>query len=329
MIALTDKHRRKIAMFYKTLALLFLALLLSACEVVPLTPPPEPTPIPTLDPAQVNALQSQAQDKILNPVQGSIETLAESFEALETAPDAIPQGVEQTGAKETAEGAEEKLPQHGLRYALLPILLLGALSAITEVFLSRYLRPRSIDVTKILIKGQDGLFIESAVSVTARKTLSPTAVTTRWDQVSSFVEKEIEQRLINESIKSPTLNDLEHRLDQIAEGFRNLPIAQELANDFGVEVLRFNIETRYPQETMDALNRRAEASAGGTAYLAYAAAAGLNPNSAECRELYKVYQETSGQVDAARNLGGGITGLVTALSHRQEKTIEGKNVENE
>jgi hypothetical protein len=256
-----------------------------------------------------------------------METLTKSFQALETTPGVVGPGEEGTQAENVAE--DNRLPRHGLRYAALPILFLGALSAISEVFLSRYMRPHSIDFTEILIKGQDGLFIDAAVSVTARKTLSPTAVTTRWDQVRSFVEKEVEQRLINESIKSPTLNDLEHRLDQIAEGFRSLPITEELRSEFGIEVLRFNIETRYPQETMDALNRRAEASAGGTAYLAYAAAAGLDPNSAECRELYKVYQETSGQVDAARNLGGGIAGLASALGQRQEKTIKDQDVETE
>jgi hypothetical protein len=95
-----------------------------------------------------------------------------------------------------------------------------------------------------------------------------------------------------------------------------LPFIQELARDFGVEVIRFNIETRYPQETMDALNRKAEAVAGGAAYLAYAAAASLDPHTPECRELYKIYQETSGQVDAARNLGGGITSIAGLLSRK-------------
>ena len=80
--------------------------------------------------------------------------------------------------------------------------------------------------------------------------------------------------------------------------------------------MRFNIEVRYPQATVDAINRRAEAVAGGRAFQAYAAAAGLNPSSPESRELYKVYQETKGQVDAARNLGGGITSLANMFGKK-------------
>ena len=75
---------------------------------------------------------------------------------------------------------------------------------------------------------------------------------------------------------------------------------------------------------MDALQRKAEASAGGTAYLAYAAAAHLDPDRPESRELYRIYQETTSQVDAARNLGGGITNLANLLTHRAEENNRDK-----
>jgi hypothetical protein len=140
-----------------------------------------------------------------------------------------------------------------------------------------------------------------------------------WPRVKDFVEKTIEQELIHEGLQFPTLVDLEQNLKSITENFLNLPIVRELSRDFGVEVIRFNVEARYPQETMDALNRRAEASAGGAAYLAYAAAAHLDPDTPECRQLYKIYQETSGQVDAARNLGGGISGLANALGYNRDQ----------
>lgn len=196
------------------------------------------------------------------------------------------------------------------------MLVVGVPWVVLETFVARYVRPRGIDVTKVLIKAQDGLFIETAVSMTAQKSLTPAAITARWQDVRDFVEKTVEQELIHEALKFSSLESLERNLKGISDSFRGLPIANELSRDFGVRVLRFNIETRYPQETIDALNRRAEASAGGTAYLAYAAAANLDPNSAECRELYRIYQETSGQVDAARNLGGGITSLAGMLGQR-------------
>ena len=70
---------------------------------------------------------------------------------------------------------------------------------------------------------------------------------------------------------------------------------------------------------MDAINRKAEASAGGTAYLAFAAAAHLDPDSPESRQLYTVYQETTGRVDAARNLGGGLTNIAEVFNPRNEQ----------
>jgi hypothetical protein len=211
-------------------------------------------------------------------------------------------------------------PRHGLIIAvLLPLLVLGIPWLFAEFFVIRYVQPRSIDLSEILIKAQDGMFIQVTTSLTARRSLTLASTRMTWPRVKEFVEKALEQELIHEALNFPTLDDLERNLKDIAEKFKDLPIVQELLNDFGVEVMRFNIETRYPQETMDALNRRAEASAGGTAYLAYAAAAHLDPDSLESRELYRVYQETRGQIDAARNLGGGITNLASLLSDRGKR----------
>jgi hypothetical protein len=210
-------------------------------------------------------------------------------------------------------------PRHGLLIAvLLPILVLGIPWLIAEIFIVRYVQPRGVDLSAVRIKAQDGLFVEAAVSLTARRSLTLASTRMTWARVREFVEKTLEQELIHEALNFATLDELERNLKDIAENFRVLPIVQELAADFGVEVMRFNVETRYPQETMDALNRKAEAAAGGTAYLAYAAAAHLDPDSAESRELYRIYQETRGQVDAARNLGGGLTNLANLLGQRSK-----------
>lgn len=144
--------------------------------------------------------------------------------------------------------------------------------------------------------------------------------TMSWSRVRDFVEKTIEQELIHVALTFPALDDLEQNLKAMAESLKDLSIVRELSRDFGLEVLWFNIEIRYPQETMDALQRKADASASGTAYLAYAAAAHLDPDTPECRDLYTVFQETSGRVDAARNLGGGIANLVDALSPKNPQT---------
>lgn len=309
-------------MFYKIVILCVLACLVAACEVVPLTPSSPPTPTPPPDPEVVAFLEGQASARIVVPVQDAVRSLTDSFAAFAPSPGLEAELAQVAATPEAApEGA---LPRHGLFIAfLLPLLVFGIPWMILETFVTRYVRPRGVDVTKVLIKGQDGLFIETTVSMTARKSLTLAAITTRWHQVRSFVEKIVEQELIHEAIKFPSLESLERNLKQITTDFLNLPVVRELLDDFGVEVLRFNIETRYPQETVDALNRRAEASAGGTAYLAYAAAAELDPNSAECRELYRIYQQTSGQVDAARNLGGGITSLANTLSQRGQNPEEG------
>jgi hypothetical protein len=208
---------------------------------------------------------------------------------------------------------------------VLPALLIGIPWVILEYFVVRYVQPASIDLSSVRIKAQDGLFIEATSSLTARRNLTLASARMTWNRVKSFVEKPLEQELIHEALQYPTLEELERNLKDIAEHFKTLPIMQELLEDFGVRVVRFNIEARYPQETMDALNRRAEASAGGTAYRAYAAAARLNPDSPEARELYRIFQQTSGQVDAARNLGGGIVTLANMFASEKEKREEARD----
>ena len=47
--------------------------------------------------------------------------------------------------------------------------------------------------------------------------------------------------------------------------------------------------------------------------MSYAEAAYLDPSSPECRQLYIAYQETQSNIDAARNLGGGITQFANVL----------------
>lgn len=210
-------------------------------------------------------------------------------------------------------------PRHGLIIAfLLPVLMLGIPWIIAESFVVKVVQPKSIDLSEVLVKAQDGLFIYAVVSMTARRTVSLAAAQMTWGRVREFVEKSVEQELLHQAISYPTLEDLEKNIKDIANSFMNLPVIEELSQDFGVEVMRFNIETRFPQETMDALNRKAEASADGTAYLAYAAAAHLDPDSKESRELYRVYQETKGRVDAARNLGGGLSNLASSFHPRHE-----------
>jgi hypothetical protein len=214
-------------------------------------------------------------------------------------------------------------PRHGLLIAfVLPVLVLGIPWIILEYGVVRYIQPRSLDLSGIRVKTQDGLFVDAVVSVTARRNLNLASTRMTWGRVSDFVEKPVEQELLHQAIQYPTLEDLEKNLKNTAESFMELPVVRELKEDFGVEVMRFNIEARYPQETMDALNRRAEAAAGGTAYLAYAAAAHLNPDSPEARELYRVFQETQGQVDAARNLGGGLTSIAGVLGQRRVSEVK-------
>lgn len=212
----------------------------------------------------------------------------------------------------------EFLPRHGLLIALvMPLFCFGIPWLILELFIIRHVQPRGIDLSTVLIKARDGLFVQAVVSMTARRTLTLAASRMTWSRVQNFVEKPIEQELIHEAISYDVLEELEQNLKTITEKLLQLPIIEELYESYGVEVIRFNIEIRYTSETREALRRKAEASAGGTAYLAYAAAAHLDPDRPESRELYRIYQETSSQVDAYRNLGGGI-GALAAILRQQE-----------
>ncbi len=216
-------------------------------------------------------------------------------------------------------------PRHGLIIAFfLPLIFFGIPWIMFELFLIRYVQPRGLDITTVNIKAQDGLFVQAILSITARRTLTLASTRMTWPRVKNFVEKGMEQELIQEAVNYPSLDDLERNISVMTENLRQTDVVQELARDFGVQILRFNIEIRYTPETMDALQRKAEASAGGTAYLAYAAAAHLDPDLPESRELYRIYQETTSQVDAARNLGGGITQLAKMLTQRAEQNQEAK-----
>ena len=209
-------------------------------------------------------------------------------------------------------------PRHGLWIVLiLPALVLGIPWLIAELNMVRYVQPKGLDLSTVRIKAKDGLFLNATVSLTARRTLSMASTRMTWGRVQEFVEKSLEQELIHEAIGYNSLEELEENMKDVSEKFIHLPVVKELSHDFGVEVMRFNVEIGYPRETMDALNRKAEASADGTAYLAYAAAAHLDPDSLESRELYRVYQETRGQVDAARNLGGGLTSIAAMFGQQK------------
>ncbi|MEM7028531.1 MAG: hypothetical protein AAF629_02975 [Chloroflexota bacterium] len=226
--------------------------------------------------------------------------------------------------QEAAINQQDYYPRHGLVIAfIIPLIFFGIPWAFLEIAIARYVQPKGIDLTGVRVKAQDGLFIQAIVSMTARKTLSLVSVTIRWPLVKDVVEKAVEQELIHEALNYDSLPLLENNLRDIAERLTELPVIDELSRDFGVEVLRFNIEIRYPSETADAINRTAEASAGGQAFIAYAKAAHLDPDSPEARQLYEVFQQTSSQVDAARNLGGGITDLASLFSAQRKAMREG------
>lgn len=298
----------------KLVILIFLILLILSYGVIRIGPAPKTEIEPP--PSEVNLTSAPAAQAAQEapPVEPTSEPNPPAG-ASETASMPAPQA--------SASSQQEPLP-HGLFYALvIPLVFVGIPWLILEIFIIRYVQPRGIDLTEVRIKAQDGLFIEAAVSMTARRSLTLASTRMTWPRVRGFVEKTIEQELLHEAIQFPTLDDLERNLKTITEKFLDLPIVQELSRDFGVEVLRFNVETRYPQETRDAIDRKADASAGGAAYLAYAAAAHLNPDTPECRQLYRIFQETSGQVDAARNLGGGITSLASMLSRKGQEKAEG------
>ena len=108
--------------------------------------------------------------------------------------------------------------------------------------------PKGIDLSAVLIKAQDGLFLEAVISLTARRNVSLAASRMSWDRVKEFVEKPLEQALIHRALSFPTIDDLERNLLTISAEFRNLDIVGEVLTDFGTEVMRFNIEARYPQE---------------------------------------------------------------------------------
>ena len=62
---------------------------------------------------------------------------------------------------------------HGLFYAfVVPIIVFGLPWIVSQLIIIRYVQPRGVDLTQVRIKAQDGLFIEAAVSMTARRTLT-------------------------------------------------------------------------------------------------------------------------------------------------------------
>lgn len=209
-----------------------------------------------------------------------------------------------------------EFPRHGIILAILAFFCIMAPWLIGQVWFIQFSLPKSTDVTEVLIKGQDGLFITAVLSMTARRSFTFTALFARWGRIREVVSKAVEQKLIQSAMRYETIEKLVANLQIMTDELYDEPIVKEIWTDFGVRVTRFNIETRYPDETRDAINRKAEAVAGGQAYLAYANAAHLDPESSESRELYGVYQRTTSQVDAARNLGGGITDLATVFGQR-------------
>lgn len=267
--------------------------------VAPTPAPPTPTPGPTATPRAFLARFSTGPDVVIENGRAYVPIEAGNLQPT------------------------SYLPRHGLIIAVvLPMLIFGIPWIFLEVFLIRYTQPRGLDLATVLIKAKDGLFVEAVVSMTARRMLTLAATRMTWPRVQALVEKTVEQELIHMAIGFASLDELEQNMKLMTEHLLDLPILDELLRDFGVEVLRFNIELRYTSETREALRRKAEASAGGNAYLAYAAAAHLDPERPESRELYRIYQETSSQVDAARNLGGGIAALVERLAGDNRKQRE-------
>ncbi len=153
----------------------------------------------------------------------------------------------------------------------------------------RYVQPRGIDLSQVRIKSQDGLFLEAVISLTARRSLTLASTRmTNWTRVREFVEKELEQELIYKASEVERFDLLEQELESMAADFTELNIVKELSTDFGLEVMRFNVEIRYTPEIADILKQKAEAAVGGAAYLAFAQAAHLDPDSREARDLYTV-----------------------------------------
>lgn len=278
----------------------------------------------------VNIIPGTETTKPATEIQGEG---AASDSAAETEPQATPTPAAPTPTPTPTGpqiGAAYQAPYEGFLYGVvIPLAVIFGPWLLGQYFIIRYVQPRGLDLSEIRIKAQDGLFINAAVSMTARRSLTLASTRMTWARVRDFVEKEVEQVLLHEAIQYPTLEELERDLKHITDSFLTLNVIRELERDFGVYVLRFNIETRYPAETMEAINRKADAAAGGFAYLDYAKAARLDPNSAECRELYKIFQETRGQVDAARNLGGGISSLVNTWEYATRHHGERRKAEEE
>ena len=315
----------KFAVYKWSLAIGVLLVTLLGCSLV------MTTPLPT----EINAAAVETSVAVIQPVEQPVivaENGTPQPEATPT-PTLVPTPAPTTyflqglsTKMDTSDPArnERALPRHGLIIAfLLPLIVFGIPWLFFELFTIRYVQPRSIDLSTVRIKAQDGLFIQATVSMTARRNLSMASTRMSWPRVQDFMEKTIEQELIHEALMFPSLEDLERNIKDITERFLDLPALRELNRDFGVEVMRFNIESFYPEATMEALNRKAEASAGGAAYLAYAAAAHLDPDTPESRDLYRIYQQTTSRVDAYRNLGGGIAAMAGAIRREEKKNEEG------
>jgi hypothetical protein len=320
-----QSSRNKSAVYKWGLAVSLLLLSLLGCTIVVATPPPT-----EIDAAAVEtsvAVIQGAEQTVVASVDGTPQP--EAIPTLTPTPAATTYFLEGLSMEmDTGNPARDSraLPRHGLIIAfLLPLIVFGIPWMFFELFTIRYVQPRSIDLSTVRIKAQDGLFIQATTSMTARRNLSMASTRMSWSSVQDFMEKTIEQELIHEALMFPSLEELERNLKDITERFLILPALRELNRDFGVEVMRFNIESFYPQETMDALNRKAEASAGGAAYLAYAAAAHLDPDTQESRELYRIYQQTTSKVDAYRNLGSGIAAVASVVRREEKKTEEAED----
>jgi len=302
---------------YRLIALLLLLIFTTGCiEVVDLpTEIPESSPrivSTTLPEAAAAATLSAVQPTAVEPTATATMIPSPTITPTATATSFFLQQI--STSKPPYNENNPQFPRHGIWIVLLTFTCLMIPWAFGQLWYMSYAQPKGFDVTEVLIKAQDGLFLTAVLSMTARKTFTNIAVfASRWSKILEFVSKSLEQELIHAALKYETVEELEQNLYKITDALLEHPIVQELWVDFGIRVIRFNIETRYPQGTRDALNRKAEASADGQAYLAYAQAAHLDPNDAESRELYQVYQQTKGQVDAARNLGGGITNLANII----------------
>ncbi|GEM_PF-2898384 len=300
-------------MGYKHVLLFSIILFISGCKAIEIVPRPKTEIIPSTPEVVSTTLPIATVMVTATPaIPTAIPTIGPTNTPLPTATPFLSMRGNPANTKQ--------LPSHGvLLTILLPFLCIGLPWLVLEYFVVRYVQPKGLELTSVLIRAQDGLFIKTVLSMTARRSLSIASTQMSWPRVKTFVEKTLEQELTHRALQYPTLETLQKDLSTITEDFLQLPIIKELWIDFGVKVIRFNIETRYPPETTEALNRKAEATAGGAAFLAYAAAANLNAHSREGHELYRIYQETRGQVDAARNLGTGIGNLASLLVGQKEQ----------